>query len=179
MSGPTNAPPRAPRSMGSRPALLLATLVALVLVAGCAAKEAATATPPSTASGATNATTTAPASAPPSTTATSAPTTTTTAPKKEVGNADIKAALSASAPELWALVNYDYMSWDAFGGYNIPVPTGTDAAKAIALCDAVAGLVHDARPETPIVIAVGVTADDIQGTPLVQRPNKAGTCAAA
>src|SRR5690606_13115958 len=77
----------------------------------------------------------------------------TTAPSgttvtEDIGNADIRAALEADEPELWALVDYDVMSWDAFGGFTIPVPAGTDVATATELCEAVAEVVDRGGDDT-------------------------------
>ena len=171
---------RAPK----RVALGFAT-AALLVVTGCGAKDSPpTATPATTIATPPTTTTAAPTStAAPTTTAsptTTSTTTSTTAPaKKEVGNTDIKLALEASSPDLWALVVFDYMSWDAFGGFNIPLTAGADRARAVELCDAVSKVVYEGNnDETRIVIAVDVSADDISGRPIVERANKAGACAA-
>lgn len=112
------------------------------------------------------------------TTSTEAPAT-TKAPKKEVGNAEVKAGVSASHPDLWALVDYSVMSWDAFSGFTIPVPAGTDVAKATELCEAVSDVVYEGSASTVITIAGGVSMDNLSGTPIVVRNGKSGTCAAA
>jgi len=36
--------------------------------------------------------------------------------------------------------------------------------------------VYEGVEETPIVIAVGATMDDIKGTPVVERKSKSDTC---
>lgn len=165
----------------ARPRLTVAA-VALALVVGgaCSAKDNPAAAPATTKAAGAPGTTAAAGSSSSAAPTTAAPTTTaapaTTKPKKEVGNTEIKAALSVEKPDLWALVNFDYMSWDAFGGFNIPL-VGSDTSRAVELCEAVSEVVYEGVEETPIVIAVGVSADDIVGTPVVERKNLAGTCA--
>lgn len=145
---------------------------ALLAMSACTSKTD-TATPTTTA--ATGSSTTAAAGAP--TTAAPGPTTTTTAPKKEIGNSDVKAALTASDPELWALVNYNIMSWEAFSGFNIPLVAGADETKGVPLCEAVSKVVYGAgNNDTSIVIAIGASDTDITGKPLVVRKNSADTC---
>lgn len=102
---------------------------------------------------------------------------------KDLSNPDIKAELSKSDPELWALVNYNYLSWSAFGGYNVILNVGADASKAVDLCNALSALVYDSEvykptPDTPIVIAVPESADDYTGKPAAERKDKADTCKA-
>ena len=162
-----------------------AALTAGLVLAPACSKDGGTASTGTTVapSGSTGGTTKSPAaSTAPASTTTAGPATTaapaTTTLKKQIGNSDVKAALSAEKPELWALVNYDYMSWDAFSGFTIPIPEGTDVAKAIELCEAVSEVVYEGEEETTIVIATGVSADNFNGTPVVERKNKAGSCAA-
>jgi len=95
----------------------------------------------------------------------------------EIDNDDIISALEASDPDLLALVDTTYMSWSAFGGFTIPVPTGTDPATAIELCEAVSEVVYEGA-DNSIVIATEVTAGNIMGTPIVERSGESGTCAA-
>jgi hypothetical protein len=96
---------------------------------------------------------------------------------EEIGNDDIRTALEADEPELWALVDYDVMSWNAFGGFIIPVPEGTEVATAVELCEAVSEVVYEG-PDEMITIATGVSIDDLQGTAIVVRESESGTCAA-
>jgi hypothetical protein len=167
---------RAPRRNRVRVALTIGlTATALFGVAACSKQEASTPTASSAPTTSAAPSTTAPAGGA-STTAAPATTTTSSAPK-EIGNSDVKKALEASDPELWALVNYDIMSWDAFNGFNIPLKPGADATKAVALCEAISKVVYQGNAETPIAIATGASVDDITGTPVVKRANKAGACA--
>ncbi len=106
----------------------------------------------------------------------------TTASLKELSNSNIKAILSEQEPELWALVNYDYLSWNAFGGYNVILNEGADASKAVALCEAFSAIVYESdefkpQPDASIVIATPTSATDVTGTPVVKRENAEGTCA--
>jgi hypothetical protein len=155
---------------------------ALLVTTACSSKQEA-ASPSSTTALA--ATTTAagkgnaaPTSAAGDASASSTTSTTSTTLAEEVGNPEIKAALSASDPELWALVNYDLMSWEAFGGFNIPLKPGADASKAVALCQAVAKVVHPGSPDTPIVVSVDVSVSDLIGKPVAKIADKSDTCKA-
>ncbi len=101
----------------------------------------------------------------------------------ELSNPAIKKELSASNPDLWALVNYDYLSWSAFDGYNVLLNVGADATKAVDLCNALSALVYDSKvykatPDTPIQISVPADASDYTGKPVAKRDNKADTCKA-
>lgn len=102
----------------------------------------------------------------------------TTMAVEDIGNNDIRKAMEVDEPELWALVDYDVMSWDAFGGFTVPVPAGTDVAKATELCEAISKIVYQG-PDNSITIAGGVSMDNLKGTPIVVRTGASGTCAAA
>ncbi len=100
---------------------------------------------------------------------------------KELSNSDIRRELSTSKPELWALVNFDYLSWTSFTGYNVMLKVGADTSKAVEICEALSALVYDSTtykptPKTSIVVAKPADANDVQGTPLAKRGGKTDTC---
>jgi hypothetical protein len=167
------------RGISRRPIRIVlgSAAVALVVLAGCSSSDSgstASSTTASTAAGSTDSTGS--TGSTPGTTDADSPGT-TAGTTDEIDNDDILAALEADAPELAALVDYDYMSWNAFGGFTIPVPEGTDTATAIELCEAVSEVVYQG-PDYSIVIATGVTMDNLLGTPIVERASEAETCAA-
>lgn len=101
---------------------------------------------------------------------------------KEIGNSDIKAALSESDPDLWALIDYNVMSWDAFNGFTIPVSDQASADQLMSICEKVSDIVYGGgsiNDNTAIAVATGVSMDNLVGTVKVTRENKDGSCEAA
>lgn len=163
---------RSRRPVRSTLATTALALGALGAVVGCSSSDSGGSTSSTTATTAGSSTT----GSTPGTTASDSPGT-TTGTVVEIDNDDILSALQADEPELAALVDPDLMSWNAFGGFVIPVPEGTDTATAVELCEAVSVVVYQGGDDS-IVIATGVTLDNLQGTPIVERASEAETCAA-
>lgn len=165
------------RGISRRPitVTLVSAAVALGVVTGCSSSDTGTSastTASTTGSGSTGST---PGSTPGTTEADS--TGTTVGTTDEIDNDDILAALQADSPDLAVLVDDDVMSWSAFGGFIIPVPEGTDRATAIELCEAVSEVVYEGGDDS-IVIATGVTLDNLAGTTIVERTSESATCVA-
>ena len=154
---------------------LVSAAVALGVVTGCSSSDTGTSASTTASTAGTGSTGSTPGSTPGTTEADS--TGTTVGTTDEIDNDDIIAALEADSPELAALVDYDVMSWNAFGGFIIPVPEGTDSATAIELCEAVSEVVYQGGDDS-IVIATGVTIDNLAGTTIVERTSESATCVA-
>ena len=106
------------------------------------------------------------------TTAVATDDTTATKSIDDLSNSDIRAFFEEEHPDEYALVDWDIISWAAFGGYTVTIESGSTAEQALAVCEAMAEIVYEYTDEQTIEIV----ADDVT---LASVESVDGTCAAA